>query len=134
MHLTRMQAVDDRSPRAPLTKAERAHVMPRFVKAQTEGETARDKVRIAAKRASILAKRDAAIANANAEFEGFSWLMDHGINTGDVIYYNHTGRFGFGWRGQGLDDCVVSRLLEIISEFPGSYDITCADGRKLSGN
>jgi hypothetical protein len=58
--------------------------------------------------------------------------MDHGYRDIDnVIYYTHTGKFGFGWRTP-LDAAEVSALLDIITEFPYLYEIKAADGRKLT--
>ena len=96
--LTRMHAVDSRERRAPLTPAERAHLLPLYVQAQTYGNTERDKARIAKARADLAAKFETVTRNATIERDGFTWLMDHGIKTDNVIYYSHTGRFGFGWR------------------------------------
>lgn len=39
----------------------------------------------------------------------------------NVIYYDHTGRFGFGWR-EPLSDVELSTVLDIISEFSFPYD------------
>lgn len=137
LHLTRMCPVDEYGiglkNRPPLSKAESAHLLPLFVEAQTFGNNERDRARIAAKRKDILRRRDVAIKNANAEFDGLTWLMDQGLKTENVIYYGRTGRFSFGWRTK-LSAGEVSRLLEVIGEFPGSYDIHCDDGRTLSGN
>lgn len=134
LHLTRMRGVTFAGSRAPLTPEELAERLPLCRDAQINGNTERDKKRIAAKRADIESKYRKAVDNATTERDGFTWLMDRGINTADVIYYSHTGRFGFGWRGQGVDAELLSPLLDVISEFPFPYDITCADGRKLSGN
>lgn len=134
LHLTRMQPVDApfSESRAPLTDAERAHLMPLYVHAQTHGNTERDKARIANKRASVLDKYERVTRNAATERDGFLWLMDHGIKTDNVIFYSHTGRFGFGW-WQPLGAEVLAALLEATgAEFPFPYDIVTADGRKLS--
>lgn len=40
----------------------------------------------------------------------------------NAIYYTHTQRWGFGWR-KPLDAAAHSALLDVISEFPGDYDI-----------
>ena len=132
--LLRMLPVEmDMPGRAPLSAAESAYLLPLYRKAQTTGSTARGSARIAKARAAILAERDRAITNANARYDGFTWLMDRGINTENVLYYNHTGRFGFGWR-QPVDAETLAELLECISEFRFPYDIKCADGCTLSGN
>lgn len=132
LHLTRMKAIDDKAERAPLTEAERAHLLPKYREAQLHGSTERGKARIAAQREAVHTKFKNAVANATAERDGFVWLMDHGVNTSNVIYYSHTKRFSFGWRAP-ISKAVESELLDIITEFPFSYDIRCEDGRILSG-
>lgn len=123
LHLTRMVPVDEqRKARAPLSEAERAHLMPLYVKAQTEGATTRGKARLKKQRADLLRKRNTAIENANTEYNGLIWLMDHGISINNVIYYSHTGRFGFGWR-KPIGDAEYSRLVDLLCEFPFDYDI-----------
>jgi hypothetical protein len=98
--LTRMVCAADSfdKNRKPLSKAESGHLLPLFRSAQTHGNTERGKVRIAAKRARVEVDYAKAIKNATVERDGMVWLMDKGINTDNVIYYGHTGKFGFGWR------------------------------------
>lgn len=131
LHLLRMQPVDDTGDRAPLTDAERAHLLPLYRDAQLHGHTTRDKKRIAQARADIAGKFATATRDAKTEHDGMLWLMDHGVKTDNVIFYTHTGRFGFGWR-KPVDAEILSGLLDIISEFAFAYDIVTADGRKLS--
>mgnify|MGYP000721086373 CR=1 FL=1 len=77
------------------------------------------------------APADPNAAKAKAEHDGMIWLMDHGISIDNVIYYNHTGKFSFGWRTPLAKD-VVSRILDVISEFPFAYEIKCDDKRTLT--
>lgn len=134
LHLTRMVCVaESDKKRAPLTEAEKAHLVPLYRAAQLHGTTERGKARIAKARRDIVTKRDAAIKHANVEHDGYLWLMDHGINTANVIYYTHTGKFGFGWRNP-VEAGVLTGILDVISEFPFPYEIKCADGRTLEGN
>ena len=133
LHLLRMLPIAEHFPkRAPLTKTEKEHLLPLYKEAQLHGTTERGKVRIARKRAQIANDYHSRTKAARDAFEGFTWLMDNGLNTDNVIFYSHTGRFGFGWR-KPLDGEVLSELLALITEFPFSYDIKCADGRTLSG-
>lgn len=134
LHLTRMRPVDGSfgAERAPLTEAERAHLLPLYREAQLHGHTVRDKARIAKARADVITSCNKQTRSAMAERDGMLWLMDHGVRTDNVIFYSHTGRFGFGWR-KPVDAEYLSALLDIISEFPFPYDIKCADGRTLSG-
>ena len=131
LHLLRMQPVENTGDRAPLTDAERAHLLPLYRDAQLHGHTARDKTRIAQVRADIVYKFETATRNAKAEHDGMLWLLTRGFKSDNVIFYTHTGRFGFGWRAP-VDAEILSGLLDIISEFPFAYDIVTDDDRKLS--
>lgn len=134
LHLTRMVSVcDTDKPRAPLTEAEAAHLLPIYKEAQLRGVTERDKARIAKQRAAIAAEFERAVRKATIKRDGFTTLMDLGLKTNNVIYYDHTGVFSFGWCNP-VDESIVSEILDVISEFPFPYEIKCADGRTLSGN
>lgn len=134
LNLTRMVAVDaKRGDRAELTEAEKAHLLPLYRHAQLHGSTERGKRRIAKERADVEKDLKRSLHVAQTKHDGLVWLMDHGVNTSNVIYHDHTDKFSFGWR-QPCDASFVSGLLDIISEFPFSYEIKCADGRTLSGN
>lgn len=135
LYLTRMMPVSAgfNAKRAQLSDAERANLIPQYRSAQIHGNTERGRKRIEKARRDIEREYQSTIKNAKAEHDGKLWLMDHGVNTDNVIYYDHTGRFSFGWR-QKLTSVILSQLLDIISEFPFPYDLECEDGRKLSGN
>lgn len=131
--LTRMKRVSDSEKRAPLTEAESAHLLPLYRAAQLHGTTARGKARIAKQRADIAHEFATATRNATTKRDGLLWLLDHGLSIDNVIFYSHTGRFGFGWR-KPIEAEILSEILNVISEFNFPYDIETADGRKLSGN
>lgn len=139
LRLLRLRPVDvskfgpDAVERGELTDGERAVMLPRYREAQMYGNTERDKSRLAKQRASIIAKAEKATRNAAMERDGFLWFMDRGISVGNLIFYDHTGRFCFGWR-KPVDAEVLGELLDVISEFPFPYEIKTADGRSLSGN
>ena len=131
LFLTRMQPITKGNRgRAPLTEEERTHLLPLYVAAQTEGAATAAGQKLAKQRADLKKERDAAIYTANTKYSGFTWLMDHGFNIDNCIYYSHTDRFCFGWRTP-LDAAVASALLDKISEFPFNYTLECADGRVL---
>lgn len=136
LHLTRMRSVDAgydyRSP--ALSEAEKAHLLPLYREAQTHGLTEREKASRAKDRADIIETYAKATTKAKTEHDAKLWLLDHGIPSRHVIYYWHTGRFCFGWRGNGLDPEIVADILDVISEFRWPYDIKVSDGRTLSGN
>jgi len=130
LHLTRLAPVCyTNRPRAPLSDAEKAHLMPLYVEAQTKNT---EKAR-AARIASINADADKSIKAATVKRDGFLWLENAGISTDNCIYYDHVPAFCFGWR-QPVSDEVRDALLAVVSEFPFPYQIRCADGRKLEGH
>lgn len=131
LHLTRMQAVDCKTDRAELSEAEKAYLLPLYKAAQTHGTTERGRARIKKAYVDLHAEFERSTRKATIKRDGFLWLMDHGLNTANVIYYDHTDKFSFGWRNP-VDDILVSEILEVISEFPFNYEIKCADGRLLS--
>jgi hypothetical protein len=116
--------------RAELTEAEKSELLPKYVHAQTIAKGSRAKAHAEKVRADVLKKAEQEIENATTERNGMIWLLDHGLNIENVIYYNHTQRFGFGWR-QAVSKEVENAILEQISEFPFLYEIKCADGRTL---
>lgn len=134
LYLTRMQAIDVREDRAPLTDAERAHLVPLYHAAQLHGTTERGKARLAKARADIEDKYAQALHAATSERDGARFIMAHmpGV-LGNWIYYSHTDTHAFGWR-KALSAGEVSVLLDAISEFPFPYKIECEDGRTLQGN
>lgn len=133
LHLTRMRPVGDTGDRAPLTDAEAAHLLPIYKEAQLHGRTARDKARIAKQRADIAKDLGRATRKAQTEHDGKLWLLDNGLKIDNVIYYEHKNVWCFGWRTK-VDPDFLSAILDVISEFPFSYEILCADGRTLAGH
>lgn len=131
--LLRFHAVDDTSNRGPLSPAELDYLLPLYRKAQTFGNSERAKARIAASLEAVQKKYEKATRNATNERDGFLWLMGRGIKTSNVIYYDHTETFCFGWQKK-LEEPLLGDLLNVISEFRWPYRIECADGRKLEGN
>jgi hypothetical protein len=141
LHLLRMLPVDAGSfpKRAPLTDEEARKLTPRYEHAQGLGVQVRDLEKMSKRRQRIAdlvpnaqAKGTKLVNDAVIETAALTWLMDHGYRDIDnVIYYTHTGKFGFGWRTP-LDAAEVSALLDIITEFPYLYEIKAADGRKLT--
>lgn len=122
LFLTRMRRVDDKSKLRPLSEAEKELLIPKFREAQLHGSTARGKARIAKERVDLLAERDKSIKVANIKYDGMLWLMDHGVSTGNVIYYSHTNKFSFGWR-KPIDKEIVDDLHKLMEGFPFEYEV-----------
>lgn len=133
LHLLRMTPVrDTHKNRAPLSEAERAHLIPLYVEAQTTAEETRAAAAAKKARRDVIKKAENTIKKAQIERDGFTWLLDNNINIDNCIYYAHTGKFSFGWR-KPVSGAVCARILEVISEFPYPYEIESDDGRTLEG-
>lgn len=117
--------------RADLNEIEKADLMPRYVERQTVATDSRAKAVRDKQRVDILAKFEKVTKAAEEERDGMLWLWDQGINLDNVIYYDHTQVFSFGWRSPVSAE-VKSRLLEILSEFPFQYEIKPASGSTLT--
>lgn len=121
LHLTRMMPVNKGlwgGKRQKLTEAEKAHLLPLYVAAQTKGikaqaEKVREDIRKTYKRR---------IETAATEWRGFTWLLDHEILTNNCIYYSHTNKFCFGWRSP-LDENVARQLESDLRGFPFVYEM-----------
>ncbi len=130
LYLLRLVSLVGDRTREPLTEDERAILVPAYVEMQTVARCSRAKARRAKQREKVLNDYERDVSGAAEERDGLLWLWDQGFDLENVIYYDHTRRFHFGWRSP-VSELVASKILEVISEFPYSYTITCADGRKL---
>ena len=82
-------------------------------------------------RAAVLEHYENATRKATEERDAMLWLLDHGLSTENWIYYSHTKTLSAGWRTP-CGPVLVSRILDVISDYPGAYEIKTADGRKLT--
>lgn len=55
--------------------------------------------------------------------EGWQWLVDQGINTENIIYYDHTNTFSVGWRGEGLSEELAAEWHKTLYEFPAKWEV-----------
>jgi hypothetical protein len=78
--------------------------------------------RLDALKAELLADYNRAVEKLTIEYRGKLWLLEHGIDTGNAIYYSHTGRWCFGWY-KPLTEALKSSLLDVLTEFPYDYDL-----------
>lgn len=133
LHLTRMVAVcDTNKPRAPLTEAEEANLVPQWREAQIHGKTERDKVRLKKQREDVYREYEKAVIKANTEYKGKMWLLGNGINIDLAIYYSHSNIWSFGWRSK-LDKELCEDLLKVLVDFPFNYKVLCNDGTVFTG-
>lgn len=65
------------------------------------------------------------IENSKIELAAFKWLIENDIEAQFIencIYYDHTGRFCFGWR-EKLTDNEKELLTKSLAGFPYTYDL-----------
>lgn len=120
LHLLRIKNLGVRD-RDKLTDKERDHLIPLYTEAQIKGTSERGIERIKKQRVELLDTRDETIKTANTEYEGYIWLLDRGIKTGNVIYYNHTDMFCFGWK-TNLSSEIKEELAKELRGFPFNYE------------
>lgn len=127
LHLLRLISCEEHNPkRKPLSDAEREHLLPLYRKAQTEGNQSRAVNAKHKLRENLKRERERSINAAETKYNGFMWLLDHGVNTENCIYYSHTDKFSFGWLSP-VSDAVKSDLLDILVEFPFDYEIKTSE-------
>ena len=103
---------------SPLTEAELAVIMPRYVEAQTKLR----EQRAAKLRAEVEAEYSKAAELATIKHDGMLWLLDAGIPTENLIFYPHTRTFTFGWRNPVSKEVKVE-LVEKLKQFPFDFEI-----------
>jgi len=101
-----------------LTQEEKDFLLPLYFEAQLKRQ-AKDRVKQIEDINADYSKEE---CDARTKRDGLLWLLAHGINIENVIFYSHTGRFGFGWRNP-VNKTVASKLREALKEFQFSYDI-----------
>ena len=102
----------------PLSEAELAVIMPRYVEAQTKLREQRE----AKLRADVEAEFSKTIELATIKHDGMLWMLDAGISTESTVFYPHTRTFTFGWRNPVSKE-VKAELVEKLKEFPFKFEI-----------
>jgi len=120
LYLLRLLPVCDEfvTDREPLTEEERAYLLPLYIQAQTK-TNGNKRVKQTTK---IKADYERAVSVATTERDGFLWLLENGVSLENCIFYEHTGRFGFGWRSP-YPEVARAVLLEALAKFPYPYDV-----------
>jgi hypothetical protein len=72
--------------------------------------------------ADKLASIEKNIENSKIELAADQWLIEHDVDIDNVIYYDHTGRFCFGWRNK-INAAESCELVTKLVGFPYQYDI-----------
>jgi hypothetical protein len=84
-------------------------------------EAGRKKV-YARKKENLRKRYDEHYRQQTIEYNGLVWLLDHGIDMENCIYYSHLNTFTFGWRNPVTDE-ERARIEERIDGFPYRYEI-----------
>ena len=128
LKLLRLRPAGEFNPERPeLTEAETNVIMPLYREAQIHGATTREIAQIAKARADLRTELEATTKKAQTKYNGIIWLMDHGIKTDNVIYYDHIDTFSFGWRTP-IADSLVDTLRAELEGFPYNYQIVSEKG------
>lgn len=56
------------------------------------------------------------------EYQGFKWLIDNDMNFDNVIYYDHSNKFSFGWR-KSYSETEKETMKVRLTGFPFPYEI-----------
>lgn len=109
--------------RPELSEAERAELVPRFVEAQTVAKGSRAVKRLEKQKQDTIETARVKIEGLKIERDGKLWLLERSFPVDNVIYYNHTGEFCFGWRKPISRAEWDSRLAGLLMEFPFPWKI-----------
>ena len=121
LNLLRLSPIcDSHKKRSKLTEVELDYLLPIFITAQTKitGEKNRENLQ------KLKEEQNKKLKTMKIELDGYTWLTENNINQDNVIFYNHTKTFCFGWRGsEGLDKGVKKELKNKLVNFPFNYEI-----------
>lgn len=131
LHLLRMQPIEEPGLRetvkserqryrkhAPLTEQERETLLPKYVEAQTKAKSGLTQKAISEAHEKCVRK----VKLANMEYDGMVRIAEAGVRLDNVIFYEHTETFCFGWRN-GLSDEVKEVLKEKLKDFPYNIEL-----------
>lgn len=130
LYLLRLRSVMDKTNKfPPLTEKELADLLPKYLSAQLKGKEARTQQELKDQREYVEkilseAKQKAKqlLAVAEIEYQGKKWLIEHGVtNLRNVIYYDHTHLFSFGWMSP-YSPIVKAELEKLLTDFPYPYE------------
>jgi hypothetical protein len=118
LRLVPVFAENTSNPRAKLTTEEKNFLLPLYLSAQsrTRGEARKEQ------RAAVEKEFADDSRRAKIEYEGKIWLLDHGVNLENAIFYNHTERFCFGWRN-AYGENAAQAMRAALNGFPFAFDI-----------
>ena len=125
LFLLRMVPVKDtykNGARPPLSEAEKSHLIPLYLEAQTKAQSQRSIAHAIKMREKVEKEYANALKNAETEYKGFMWLLDKGLPVENVIFYKRTNKFCFGWQ-KLITGALLDALKLAIADFPFDYEI-----------
>ena len=124
LHLLRLLPVAESfgGNRPELTPEERAMILPLYLAAQTKANGERATAKAEKVRAEFVKDLHAKEREIEGYRAGWTFLLDRGLNVGNVIYYDHTGEFCFGWQG-GYGPELEKQWRELLKDFPSPFTI-----------
>lgn len=79
-------------------------------------------IRVEKDKQAALARCEEDIKSARIQYNGFKLIIESGLDYENCIYYNHVGRFCFGWR-KPLTEAEKIEIGDKLKKFPYDYDM-----------
>jgi hypothetical protein len=139
-HLTRMVSLFSKPwynsrrgawpERAELTPAEMEQ-MKKWVFQAYSNPVVRDPEKRAKDLAKDLEKAQTLLHREQLHVAGIQWLQEHAeLPIDNLIYYNHTGMFTFGWQGDGLPEEAKKAIRVQMEGFPANWEFAKPKDKK----
>jgi len=122
LFLLRLKRINDETQRLPLNDCDNEVLIDTNIKEFERLNKIRKVKKIKRLKAELIRDKQKTILKANEEYNGFMWCLNNGIETDNLIYYNHTKTFTFGWRDK-LTFKEEQKLKEQLKEFPYKYEL-----------
>jgi len=122
LFLLRLKRINDKTERLPLNDCDNEILTDINLKEFERLNKIRKKENIKRIKAKLTKERKENIANSENEYKGFMWCLNKGIETDNLIYYNHTKTFCFGWRDK-LNFEKEQQLKKDLKGFPFKFEL-----------
>lgn len=122
LHFLRVMPINYKGNRPPLSPDEASRLLPFYVEQQTTAKGSRAVAKRQKQRADIEADYQKETTAAKMEHDGLMWLWERNISLDNVIFYDHSQTFCFGWR-HPLDAGVRAKITELLEGFPYHYEM-----------
>ena len=122
LFLLRLKRINDKTERLPLNDCDNEVLTDINLKEFERLNKIRLRKKIKRLKEELLKDKQNDIKNIRAEFKGFMWCLNKGIETDNLIYYKHTKTFTFGWRDK-LNFEKEQQLKKQLINFPYLYEL-----------